>query len=211
MNPNNTSPSAVALANWSPAPAATLAPPAHIFAGYDVPAHLAPDALCGDILRTVAAYGTAARLWTPANPDPLAALDAADDPVARFDAWFRALPADVLDACEASAYIACDRLREGVVGGGAVNYRGPMVEWLRTRTEIGTVADALRSVGRGVALAEYLARLDDGASYEFVDCESLHFAAREIAADAFLRAVAWQEPDALVGVIVGEALTSTVR
>ena len=219
MNPNDysspASPSMRALAAWNPEPAPTVAPPTHVFEGFVVAPWLralyARD-LYGSPSRTVIAYGTAARLWTPpASREAVqTALRGDDNPLLLFRAWFAALPRETRSHVSEFLTIAMDRLADEL---DDVTIE-TAAAWLRDRDDVTSVVAALASVPptgtRGLGHAAFLARIDAKARTHASTWQHPDVVAG-IARDPRFGAVAWQEPESLVGAIAGYALETAVR
>lgn len=204
-----TSPSILALMSFTLSPAPRLDPPV-LFTGYDLTpwqqAMIDGDLQYGTgfpsaVVRT---YGTIARLWTPpsgsySTHDLVAMLAVKDDPLARFEAWFRALPTEMHDYLASIVTIECDMLREDLdnLNDGGI----PLATaWLLRRDALTIVETALTWVGRGEYTRTHLASIDADAA---TNSSTWRREAAEITASEQLRAVAWQEPESLVGAIVG--------
>jgi hypothetical protein len=211
------SPSAAAVATFIPTTALTIEPPTGIFADHEVPEFCTavrdPAVLCGSVLRTVAAYGTAARVWSPAKPRELTLaqmLDAAElrsSPWDRWCEWIASLPVEVIDVLLAEAVTFC-----GMV------YDRPLteeyaVETLNDRDDLQSANDALHAMfsrSNNAALDALLDALDKKIMAH-ADVFTRPAAARAIAADERLCAVAWQEPATTVGQIAADAMYAFVE
>jgi hypothetical protein len=203
------SPSIIALALYVPEAPVTIEPPDGIFAGLDVPKHLsdlyAPEALlCGSPYRTVAAYVTAARLWTPSRAVGRAALaamylfgDNATDPLNRSAAWVSSLSAAALDVVEAHAGLMVERLYEDMADPHAETWAPhATLAWL---DELTSVTIALVWSGRGARIAERVAAFErehGEALIARIMGDATHREA--VANDDRFGAVSWQEPTSLV-------------
>lgn len=203
------SPSHIALALYTPEAPVTIEPPPDIFAGLDVPKHLselyAPEALlCGSPYRTVAAYVTAARLWTPKRCITtllsfMAALldDDASDPLIRARAWAESLSAEALNTVEAHAGLMVERLYEDMADTHAETWAPhATLAWL---DELTSVTIALAWAGRSKRIAERVAAFErehGEALIARIMGDATHREA--VANDDRFGAVSWQEPASLV-------------
>ncbi len=212
------SPSTAAVAAFNPTPALNIEPPTHIFSGCEAPECVGavhdPAVLCGNVLRTVAAYGTAARVWSPAvtasRPTVTQLLDAAEarnSPWDRWCNWVASLPVEVIETL----------LAEAITFGGMV-YDRPVteeyaVETLNDRDDLQSAIEALNMRffrRKNEPLETLLRALDEkivanGAVFARPDV------VRAIAADERLCAIAWQEPNLLVGQIAQNAVRIVVE
>ena len=170
--------------------------------------------LCGSVLRTVAAYGTAARVWSPAltasRPTVTQLLDAAEarnSPWDRWCNWVASLPVEVIETL----------LAEAITFGGMVYDRpvteGYAVETLNDRDDLQSAIETLNMRffrRKNEPLETLLRALDEkimanGAVFARPDV------VRSIAADERLCAIAWQEPDSIVGQIAQNAVRIVVE
>lgn len=207
------SPSMRALANWTPEPAPTVAPPVHVFDGVTVAPWLRAlydhPYLNGSPMLAVRAYGTAARLWTPppgATAAMVIALLGNDCPLARFRAWFAALPENVLGYIDQMVVLTIERLSDDL---DAIEI-DTAASWLRDRDDLAAFSDALTALSPAYGVRHYLADVDAKARTHASLWQHPAVVA-EIAADPRFGAVAWQEPESLVGDIAGYALHTTAR
>ena len=212
------SPSTAAVAAFNPTPALNIEPPTHIFSGCEAPECVGavhdPAVLCGNVLRTVAAYGTAARVWSPAvtasRPTVTQLLDAAEarnSPWDRWCNWVASLPVEVIETL----------LAEAITFGGMV-YDRPVteeyaVETLNDRDDLESAKNAMHGMfPRGKTAAfDAMLRALDAKIRSHADVFDRPAVARAIAADERLCAIAWQEPDTTVGQIAADAVRIVVE
>ena len=212
------SPSAAAVAAFTPTAPLAIEPPTHIFAGCEAPECVGavhdPAVLCGSVLRTVAAYGTAARVWSPAVKavnltveQMLDASDSRDQPWDRWCNWIASLPVEVIETL----------LAEAITFVGMV-YDRPVteeyaVETINDRDDLQSAIEALymRFFRRKNEPLETLLRALDEKIMANVAVFALPDVVRAIAADERLCAIAWQEPDSIVGQIAQSAVRIVVE
>lgn len=218
MNDEPVSPSAAAVAAFTPTATLAIEPPTHIFAGCEAPECVGavhdPAVLCGNVLRTVAAYGTAARVWSPAAKplnltieQMLDAAEARNSPWDRWCNWVASLPVEVIDTLLAEAITFCGMIYDRPV---TEEYA---VETLNDRDDLQSAIEALymRFFRRKNEPLETLLRALDEKIMANVAVFALPDVVRAIAADERLCAIAWQEPDSIVGQIAQSAVRIVVE
>ncbi len=206
------SPSAAAVAAFNPTAPLAIERPTGIFAGHEVPEFLLAlydhGGLCGSVLRTVASYGTAARFWAPAHPWKLTTEQLLDPavlasmPYDRWRSWVLGLPSDVIATLGAESLAYSD----GVYDAALTEENA--VEFLENVVELETIVEALMLRDAHRPLLTIVRALCDrirAARPLFMR----HAVAEAIASDELLRAVAWQTPHDVVGLVVGDALDAT--
>lgn len=216
MNDEPVSPSAAAVAAFIPTATLAIEPPTHIFAGCEAPECVGavhePAVICGSVLRTVAAYGTAARVWSPAVKavnltveQMLDASDSRDQPWDRWCNWVASLPVEVIETL----------LAEAITFVGMV-YDRPVteeyaVETINDRDDLQLALAALYMRFFRHEPLETLLRALDEKIMANVAVFALPDVVRAIAADERLCAIAWQEPDSIVGQIAQSAVRIVVE